>query len=1025
VVMPSWTSLGIAVTGIVAALGTLVAKTLMKLLSNQLDKAVGSLLERVVGGALARASERSALRQYRRHLRTRLSRISAPFLNHPSPIDKVFVPLTVEPWNASTRAVEAGTVVNLEYILTTGRVMLLGIPGSGKSTVLSMCALEALDATEAVGTRVVPTPVLVELRRVDGGSNLREQVEKQLQRDKFVKPQRWLQRALRDGNALLLFDGLDEVPKDALEAVTDALQDLLIEYPTVPAIITCRSGIYVGQLRKCVDKTVVIGEFDDAAVRLFLDRYPDFTDGEAPRRLWEVLWHNPSMLALARNPLLLTMLCYLYDDQNDRLPLTRAEFYSRVIDLLVRHVRAEGTLSDRSDLVRELLRRVAIENFSDEEAEPGLLGRDMVLTQARTLAGSAGAPVSAEHLVDDLERRSGLLTLATGGERLQFAHLTLQEFCCADGLRDDPSRVMMEYQRDPDRWREVIILWSGIARAQHVEVVLNALFSLNLQVSLACLAEARTGSDLLVEKIVESSLPLLEQESRVLENPNVRIFGSLARRTDRIGQVCFDKLLHLARSASGQSRAAAIMALALTRSTRALDVLGLMRSDEVIIDGLAQMGDIAVPLLVATAKEGSVAAVDALATVGTRSAVAALAGLMCESDPIATRAAWRVAEHVGSDAEKGLECVELVECERDLKEEEWSTVWAPWSSNERVRFHVARAAALMTLGDAAAVPSPPPGSLDARFVLGVLTATPYWRNRVADFPLPSAEVVSPLVAEALARQREIDPMRMRAGLHSGMPAHYWSSSRDADPPPYAYREIYVLRRYDDTEIDRILDVITDRMLNGLDDVPARKLLFTLPRRARNFVMATWLDWPGRLKPEHWLTVAEPISYNFATSRRYLLIVLSCTALGSLAVYRLASGLSWPTGVTGLLPWLGIISVLLGQLTLLKSVIRAPDYQIFREEVSAGVSTFSASLMLAGPFMALPLTGLPEGFEDVEVIVGSFGPVTVVWTLSAWASQFMSLWPIAAIWILFVLLLMSQLRRGRRKDSLAANPYLVL
>jgi len=50
-----------------------------------------------------------------------------------------------------------------------------------------------------------------------------------------------------------------------------------------------------------------------------------------------------------------------------------------------------------------------------------------------------------------------------GGERLQFSHLTLQEFFSAEALLHDPQGLLARFINDQDTWRETAKLWCGMS----------------------------------------------------------------------------------------------------------------------------------------------------------------------------------------------------------------------------------------------------------------------------------------------------------------------------------------------------------------------------------------------------------------------------------------------------------------------------------------------------------------------------------------------------------------------------------
>ncbi len=146
---------------------------------------------------------------------------------------------------------------------TTPRMVLLGDPGSGKSTFvreyLAQYAEEAYEADRNI-------PVLITLRdlvpRLNGikltgqpDADRRARaaiVLEQALRDlsemyKAAAFREDFERALTAGRCMIAFDGLDEVPQNARKIVRETVQDTLLTFHISQAIVTCRIRSYRGK----------------------------------------------------------------------------------------------------------------------------------------------------------------------------------------------------------------------------------------------------------------------------------------------------------------------------------------------------------------------------------------------------------------------------------------------------------------------------------------------------------------------------------------------------------------------------------------------------------------------------------------------------------------------------------------------------------------------------------------------------------------------------------------------------------
>jgi hypothetical protein len=110
----------------------------------------------------------------------------------------------------------------------------------------------------------------------------------------------------------MLFDGLDEVGSKKRPEICDLLDRVAKRYSRCQMVVTCRTAIYRDQLSERFPEVVKVADFDDAQVRRFLHNWRKKPDDRSAEQLLMVLRETPTMMQLARNPLLLTMIAYIY-----------------------------------------------------------------------------------------------------------------------------------------------------------------------------------------------------------------------------------------------------------------------------------------------------------------------------------------------------------------------------------------------------------------------------------------------------------------------------------------------------------------------------------------------------------------------------------------------------------------------------------------------------------------------------------------------------------------------------------------
>lgn len=354
-----------------------------------------------------------------------------------------------------------------------GRHVVLGDPGSGKTTLLKFLAL--VGNSEPLQNRYgmqpdARLPILVVLRRYADALKetpdlaLLDFIEQSLRAD-FSLPhlkRDFLEYYLESGQALLLFDGMDELPNPSFkEVVRDRIHFLLNVFPGTTAIVTSRIVGYENPYRFDDDiyKHARIARLAVADMERFVANwYAARIEGESERQaniadLTRILRDNRlrAIGELASNPLLLTIVALVHRI-DAVLPDERVILYQKCTETLLntwhtwKH-RSGLTQEGRGRTERRNRRRIeALAYWMQTQAGGSEVDQRAVvpfeqacdflarhIQETENVAELEDAHDIAADFFDFIKRRAGLL-IEVGDQQYSFVHLTFQEYLASTYL---------------------------------------------------------------------------------------------------------------------------------------------------------------------------------------------------------------------------------------------------------------------------------------------------------------------------------------------------------------------------------------------------------------------------------------------------------------------------------------------------------------------------------------------------------------------------------------------------------------
>lgn len=226
----------------------------------------------------------------------------------------------------------------LEAIDRESSAIVFGGPGSGKSTLFRKIGLEALRG-KRFGTvvRRAYIPAFIEMKAYSSGQfDLEKAIADKFRQFGFPSADRLTRAAIAQGRLLILLDDVHKVPMVVLDETIADLEDFVRQYPNNRYLASSRPGFSRARWRSLMAMT--LAELDDDRIQALIRRW--FVSSAAKINSGELMWaalqqpENASAKTLARTPLLLTLLCLVYD-RCQKLPGNRALLYTHASNILL------------------------------------------------------------------------------------------------------------------------------------------------------------------------------------------------------------------------------------------------------------------------------------------------------------------------------------------------------------------------------------------------------------------------------------------------------------------------------------------------------------------------------------------------------------------------------------------------------------------------------------------------------------------------------------------------------------------
>lgn len=407
-----------------------------------------------------------SLRSYKKHLKNSdfLSLLENPV--GPAlrvPLEQSFAPLRL------TSGQDQPYVELFTYAGATPRFVVLGGPGTGKTTLMKSLLMSMLNGTCAESMNNL-IPVFVALRKLSSSQQSVEgAIVSAFAEHHFPGAESFIRAALEQGRMVIVLDGLDEVGSNR-EFVVSQIQDFCrwdSNNHRNHVVVTCRENSYITEdLRDEMPDVVRVEPFAAYHMRVFLRGWPAY-HGKVAMNLFGPIQGDRQIREICSNPLLLTILTGLYfEAENFELPSSRDRFYVEAIRELLEKRPARRALKQAFGAYdkQQILQRVALERL--ESASPGEdpeeFTREAIQRKATEVIGGPLTPAQTSDLIKELTETNGIIRPASD-QSYTCSHRTIQEYLAAcEARRSLEAKDVISQLGEKIYLREVIYFYCGL-----------------------------------------------------------------------------------------------------------------------------------------------------------------------------------------------------------------------------------------------------------------------------------------------------------------------------------------------------------------------------------------------------------------------------------------------------------------------------------------------------------------------------------------------------------------------------------
>lgn len=321
-----------------------------------------------------------------------------------------------------------------------------------------------------------------------------------------------IEKKLNQGKFVVLLDGYDEIGEEKRYELAHIIEEYAQINDKLFFVIASRTAVIQNEKCFCLPKerTLNLVPFSKEKILEFLSNW-NFQKPKVYWELYEKILGNHQLEKLARNPLLLTLICYLFDISRLHMPENVTEFYREGMKCLLENWENEKKIFKRLkidfDIKSIYLEKIAFYLYCSKE---DFFCKSDIFKATKDIVNYG---ITQKNVFQEIYLYSGIIE-QVNDEQYRFSHRSFYEFFLAKYIaRNNEIVYNIVFEKEA---YQIVLFYLGLTNCQEqVEEYILDNFD-NLYVIEDIIIECNISNIDLVKKIVQTKMDkVLQYEDKL------------------------------------------------------------------------------------------------------------------------------------------------------------------------------------------------------------------------------------------------------------------------------------------------------------------------------------------------------------------------------------------------------------------------------------------------------------------------------------------------------------------------------